>query len=88
MALSPHPPRSLEADIRDRLRTLIGGGVLTRTGSERVFAGPCRHDHTCIACAGPIARGDIEFEVDGPAAVLYFHRRCADLWTSEAERTK
>jgi hypothetical protein len=71
--------------IRARLRELIEGGVLPRAKSQRLWAGPSRDGHSCIACELSIARGDTEFELTTVAGVVVFlHRHCVELWTQDA----
>jgi hypothetical protein len=70
--------------IRARLRALIEGGVLPRAGSQRLWAGPSRDGHACIACELSIAHGQIEFELTTLAGGLVFlHRHCVELWTRD-----
>jgi hypothetical protein len=33
----------------------------------------------------PITKGETEYEIQGPAVLLYFRRRCLELWALEAQ---
>src|ERR1700741_5665673 len=46
--------------IKDRLRTLIDGGVLTPDTAGHMWAWTCRRPHPCTGCGGAIAAGDVE----------------------------
>jgi hypothetical protein len=34
----------------------------------------------------PITKSETEYEIQGAAVLLYFHRRCLELWALEAQR--
>jgi hypothetical protein len=38
-----------------------------------------------VACTAPITKDETEYEVHGAAVLLYFHRRCLELWALEAQ---
>ena len=68
--------RSLE-----RLRSLIADGTLPRKRPAKVFGGPTRGGRVCVVCAANLLAPEIEFEITNEAdLVVYFHRRCFDLW--------
>jgi hypothetical protein len=71
--------------IRARLRALVEDGVLPRGESRRLWAGPSRDGHSCLACELSIACGETEFELTTVAGVVVFlHRHCVELWTQDA----
>jgi len=83
----PDSEPSGESVIRERLRALIEDGVLPRVRPTRVWAGPCREDHRCVACGATIAAGETEFDLVLPAGVkLFLHPGCINLWPRETER--
>lgn len=70
-----------DVTVRERLRTLIAGGVLPESARGPLWAGRCRVRHRCTICGTSIEVGHIEFEITSPAGVVIFmHRRCFDLW--------
>jgi hypothetical protein len=77
----------LSADIiRERIRELLATGILPKKPPVKLFAGPSPGDRICIVCGTGIAEGEVEFESGVPTElILFFHRRCADLWMREAE---
>ena len=79
------PPLSAHA-MRERIRELLTAGVLPKQPPAKLFAGPSPGDRVCIVCGTGIAKGEVEFESSVPTElILFFHRRCADLWMQEAE---
>jgi hypothetical protein len=79
------PPLSAHS-IRERLRELLTTGVLPRKPQAKLFAGASSGYRVCIVCGTGIAKGEVEFESSVPTElILFFHRRCADLWMREAE---
>ena len=74
-----------ESEIRARLRTLMDARLLQRVAPKRIAARLASGDHPCVGCTVPITKGDTEYEVGGPAVLLYFHRRCLELWALEAQ---
>jgi hypothetical protein len=75
--------------IRARLRALIEGDVLPRAGPQRLWAGPSRDGHSCIACELSIAHGETEFELTTVAGVVVFlHRHCVELWAQDARGSR
>jgi hypothetical protein len=75
-----------ESEIRARLRRLMDARFLERVAPKRIAAKPAQGDHPCVACMLPITKVETEYEVGGPAVLLYFHRRCLELWALEAQR--
>jgi hypothetical protein len=74
-----------DATIRDRIRAVIDTGELRCDEPDKVWAGRGLGTH-CVACAQPIAVGEIEYEVDLPSGrMIRLHRRCYDLWREECE---
>ena len=75
------PPPS-DAAILERLGSLIQSRVLPLTRPRRVWAGPCREAHACMACDTIIGVGETEVDlVLAYAAVkVFFHPRCMNLW--------
>ena len=69
-----------ESEIRARLRTLMDARLLQAVAPKRIGARPALGDHPCVACTVPITKGETEYEVGGPAVLLYFHRHCLELW--------
>ena len=74
-----------ESEIRARLRALMDARLLERVAPKRIAARPASADHPCVACAVPIMKGETEYEIQGAAVLLYFHRRCLELWALEAQ---
>ena len=73
--------RPCEAAVLERLRSLVASRVLPLTRPTRVWAGPCREAHTCIACGSIIGVGETEFDlVVASAQKVFFHPRCLNLW--------
>ena len=68
--------------VLERLRGLIQSRVLPLTRPRRVWAGPCREEHACMACDTIIGVGETEVDlVLAYAAVkVFFHPRCMNLW--------
>jgi hypothetical protein len=87
----PRPPFSGGGDppfdvaaVRQRLRLLVGSGVLPHFHSGRLWAGRCRVPHACTICSMMIVVGEIELEMTSPTGVVIFlHRRCFDFWVSQ-----
>jgi hypothetical protein len=52
---------------------------------KRIAARLASGDHPCTACTVPITKGETEYEIQGTAVLLYFHRRCLELWAREAQ---
>jgi hypothetical protein len=75
-----------DSEIRARLRALMEANVLQRVAPRRVAARQASGIHSCAACTVVIPKGETEFEIMGPAVLLYFHRRCLELWALEAQR--
>jgi hypothetical protein len=70
--------------VRQRLRLLVGSGVLPHFHSGRLWAGRSRVEHVCTICSLKIVVGEIELEMTSPTGVVIFlHRRCFDFWVSE-----
>jgi hypothetical protein len=74
-----------ESEIRARLRGLMDAHFLQQVAPKRIVAKPTSEDCPCVACTLPITKGETEYEVGGPAVLLYFHRRCLELWALEAQ---
>jgi hypothetical protein len=74
-----------ESEIRARLRRLMDARLLQQVAPKRIAARPASEDRPCVACTLPIAKGATEYEVGAPAVLLYFHRRCLELWALEAQ---
>jgi hypothetical protein len=75
-----------EATVRERMITLIDGGVLPRDRPRRIWGGPCREAHPCTACGSTISERETEFDILTPAGVMVFlHPRCMNLWPDEAQ---
>jgi hypothetical protein len=73
-----------EPIIRQRLRTLIESGVLTRAGLGCLWEWVCRQRHQCSGCGAAIVPGDIEVEINTRrGVVLFLHLRCLELWAEE-----
>ena len=73
--------RPSEAAVLERLRSLVENRVLPLTRPTRVWAGPCREEHACIACRTIIRVGDTEFDIVlASAQKVFFHPRCLNLW--------
>ncbi len=73
------PPN--KAAVLERLRGLVQRGVLPLTRPARVWAGPCRETHACIACGTIIGMGEMEFDVVLASAIkVFFHPKCLNLW--------
>jgi|SoiMetStandDraft_2_1073263.scaffolds.fasta_scaffold121595_1 hypothetical protein len=69
---------------RTRIRELVASCVRPGLIPSNLYAGPSPGGHTCAACSTTIAKGQIEFEATLPGELmLYFDRRCADLWSQE-----
>jgi hypothetical protein len=74
-------PVGSPANIRTRLLGLIDRGALPAVMPRRMFIGPCRETHPCIACGMDITTGAQEFEWTNPGnLILFFHRRCAEIY--------
>jgi hypothetical protein len=75
-----------DAAVRDRIRALIHQGVLSHEPPLKMFAGPSQGCRPCSLCGEDLAKGEVEFETTLPDdRVLFFHRRCADLWLVETK---
>jgi hypothetical protein len=74
-----------EAVTRDRIRTLMRAGMLPTLSPHYISASNSRDGHGCVACSTAIPVGEREFAVSNPAVILHFHRRCMELWASEAQ---
>ena len=73
--------------IRARLRTLIDAGAIPAAVPRRIFMGPCVEAHECTACGVDVHRGEQELEwIDPRNQVLYFHRRCVDIYRTLDDR--
>jgi hypothetical protein len=73
--------------VRDRIPALIHQGILTHEPPLKMFAGPSQSCRPCSLGGEDLARGEVEFETTLPDdPVLFFHRRCADLWLVEAKQ--
>jgi hypothetical protein len=73
-----------EVAVRQRLRLLVGSGVLPHFHSGRLWAGRARVEHACTICSMKIVVGEIELELTSPAGVVIFvHRRCFDFWVGQ-----
>ena len=69
---------------RTRIRELVASCVRPGLIPSNLYAGPSRGGRICAACSTTIAKGQIEFEATLPGdLMLYFDRRCADLWAQE-----
>jgi hypothetical protein len=76
-----------DSAVRERIRALIQQGVLLRTPPVKMFAGPSPGSRACSLCGEVLGKGEIEFETTLPDdRVVFFHRRCADLWLLETKR--
>jgi hypothetical protein len=76
-----------DGTIKDRLRTLLDGGVLTPDTVGHMWAWTCRRSHPCTACGGAIAAGDVEIEISTVGGVvLFLHSHCLELWATEAQQ--
>ena len=74
-------PRPSEAAVLERLRSLVESRVLPLVRPTRVWAGPCREAHACIACGTIIGVGETEFDLVLASAVkVVFHPGCMNLW--------
>jgi hypothetical protein len=72
--------------VRDRIRALIHQGILSHEPPLKMFAGPSQSCRPCSLCGEDLAKGEVEFETTLPDdQVLFFHRRCADLWLVETK---
>jgi hypothetical protein len=81
------PDRLSDDTIKDRLCTLIAGGVLTPDTVGHMWAWTCRHPHPCTACGSTIVFGDVEIEISAVGGVvLFLHCRCLELWAAEAQK--
>jgi hypothetical protein len=87
-----HPMRGgVDADgttrdevVRTRIREIVANCVRPGLIPSNLYAGPSPGGRTCAACGGAIAKRQIEFEATLPGElILYFDRRCADLWARE-----
>jgi hypothetical protein len=77
------PPFDVAA-VRQRLRLLVGSGVLPHFHSGRLWAGRCRVPHACTVCSMMIVVDEIELEMTSPTGVVIFlHRPCFDFWVSQ-----
>ena len=74
-----------ESEIRARLRELMDARFLQQVAPKRIAANPASGGRPCVACTLPIKKGETEYEIGGPAVLLYFHRRCLELWALEAQ---
>ena len=60
---------------------LIDSGALPAITPRRMFIGPCREIHPCIACGMDISTGAQEFEWTNPGnLIVFFHRRCGEMY--------
>jgi len=74
-------PVGSQANIRTRLLGLIDSGALPTVTPRRMFIGPCREIHPCIACGMDISTGAQEFEWTNPGnLIVFFHRRCGEMY--------
>jgi len=74
--------------IRARLRALIDAGAIPAVVPPRIFMGPCVEAHECTACGVDVHRGEQEHEwIDPRNQVLYFHRRCVDIYRTLEDRS-
>lgn len=74
-----------ESEIRARIRALMDARLLQRVAPKRIAARAASANHPCAACTVPIKKGETEYEIQGAAVLLYFHRRCLELWALEAQ---
>ncbi|HZS33556.1 MAG TPA: hypothetical protein VFC42_09275 [Methylomirabilota bacterium] len=75
-----------ESTIRSRIRAMIRTGQLPCDEPEATWAGR-GNGKLCAACREPIAREEVEFEVElAPARVIRLHRACHVLWQEECAR--
>jgi hypothetical protein len=80
-----------EAEIRERLRALIEGGVLPNSQPTRLRGGLCSEEHPCIACGEIITTWQVEVEMSslaprgttGAGVLIFLHSRCWRIWGRE-----
>jgi hypothetical protein len=79
-----------EAVLRQHAKDKMRAGTLPTVSEARVWAGP-GIGLPCVVCDQPIARNDLEYEVQfavapgKPLQSYRFHRRCHAAW--QLERT-
>jgi|SRR6185436_15232578 len=77
---------SEEARIRRNLRELIDHHVLPKERPAILSIGKTAGGYRCVACRRPLVRGQIEVEITMAETVrVFFHRRCLDLWPTDAD---
>ena len=74
-----------EAEVRDRIRTMIRTGELPCDETGTAWAGK-GEGKLCAACMEPIPPTEIEFEVVLPSGTpIRLHRLCQIIWWEECE---
>jgi hypothetical protein len=79
-----------EQELRSLIRERIRAGLLPSGRGDRTFGGP-GSEAECDCCGEPIARHQIEFEVEfasshsACARTLVAHRECHRIWWDELE---
>jgi len=79
-----------EQILREKARASIRSGALPTRRPDRTFGGPVSGD-VCAVCGEPVARHQIDFEMEFNRQgvtldTLHLHLRCFAAW--EFERTK
>jgi hypothetical protein len=88
--VSKMPHELLQNELRLRARELISHGRLPRHHPSRIWGGSGTGDQICSLCSRPIARDEVEYELEynAEAAVRMarFHFLCHAAWQLECAR--
>jgi hypothetical protein len=74
-----------EAVLRAKAEEKVNKGILPQRVADRLWGGPGVGE-PCAVCEQPVAKAEIEFEVQfakdggGPLDVFHVHTRCYALW--------
>lgn len=88
VGVAPMPLTERERELRTRARTLIAQGRLPAVRSLQCWAGTGNNE-VCSLCGEPIARNEVEFEIEDATGALYrFHFLCHAAWQFECARAE